>query len=155
MLWDTEWVHSPFYFHIGVGGDGLTLSVGGGRGLEKEVADYGLYGYVWWRLRNSLFLSCQRVNSLSKPHFIQQKVWISFSRAGFNKRLIDDLLDDSLKAMGQTPCVDQSLSTVERLKTNIQLLLNGTVPEDQMAKFRQENKSTEELLVLLTDEKKK
>ncbi|XP_011561571.3 zinc finger protein 34 isoform X1 [Plutella xylostella] len=74
---------------------------------------------------------------------------------GFNKRLIDDLLDDSLKAMGQTPCVDQSLSTVERLKTNIQLLLNGTVPEDQMAKFRQENKSTEELLVLLTDEKKK
>ncbi|KAJ0178462.1 hypothetical protein K1T71_006285 [Dendrolimus kikuchii] len=74
---------------------------------------------------------------------------------GFNKRLIDELLEESLEAMGQTPCKDDNLSALKRLKTNIQLLLKETVPQDQMEKFQNENKSTEELLELLTDEKKK
>ncbi|GBP33033.1 Zinc finger protein 41 [Eumeta japonica] len=74
---------------------------------------------------------------------------------GFNKRLIDDLLVESLEAMGQHPCKDQSISPLRRLKTNIQMLLNRTVPKDQMKKFKDENISTEELLEILTGEKKK
>ncbi|XP_047534976.1 zinc finger protein 37 homolog isoform X1 [Vanessa atalanta] len=73
---------------------------------------------------------------------------------GFNKRLIDDLLVESLEAMGHTPCKDESLAPLKRLKTNIETLLNGTVPKEQMAKFRKENKSMEDILELLTNEKK-
>ncbi|KAJ2944199.1 hypothetical protein O0L34_g18177 [Tuta absoluta] len=73
---------------------------------------------------------------------------------GFNKRLIDDLLVESLEAMGHVPCKDDTLTPYKRLKTNVEILLGGTIPSHQMEKFRSENKSTEELLVLLTDEKK-
>ncbi|CAG9560991.1 unnamed protein product [Danaus chrysippus] len=73
---------------------------------------------------------------------------------GFNKRLIDDLLVESLEAMGHTPCKDASLTALKRLKTNIQILLNGTVPKEKMEKFKHENKSMEDILVLLTDDKK-
>lgn len=73
---------------------------------------------------------------------------------GFNKRLIDDILIESIEAMGQTPCKDESLSQLRRLKTNIEMLLVGTIPKDEMDKFRRENKSTEELLEILTDAKK-
>ncbi|CAH0584098.1 unnamed protein product [Chrysodeixis includens] len=74
---------------------------------------------------------------------------------GFNKRLIDDLLIESLEAMDQTPCKDDSLSPVVRLRNNIAVLLLGTVPKDQMDKFKKENKSTEDILELLTSEKEK
>lgn len=77
-----------------------------------------------------------------------------FFITGFNKRLVDDLLVESLEAMGHKPCKDESLAPLKRLKTNIQTLLNGTVPKEKMAKFQKENKSTEDILELLTNEKK-
>ncbi|XP_068618828.1 zinc finger protein draculin-like isoform X2 [Battus philenor] len=73
---------------------------------------------------------------------------------GFNKRLIDDLLIESLEAMGHTPCKNESLSALKRLRNNIDILLKGTVPREKMEKFEKENKTTEELLELLTNEKK-
>ena len=73
---------------------------------------------------------------------------------GFNKRLIDDILVESLEGMGHIPCKDETLAPFKRLKANIEILLEGTIPRHQMEKFRSENKSTEELLVLLTNEKK-
>ncbi|KPJ12347.1 Zinc finger protein 778 [Papilio machaon] len=73
---------------------------------------------------------------------------------GFNKRLIDDLLIESLEAMGHTPCRNESLSPLKRLRNNIDILLKGTVPREKMEKFEKENKTTEELLELLTNEKK-
>ncbi|CAH0398628.1 unnamed protein product [Chilo suppressalis] len=73
---------------------------------------------------------------------------------GFNKRLIDELLLESLEAMGITPCKDESLTPIKRLRTNIEMLLKGTVPKTEMEKLTYENKSTEEILELLTDEKK-
>lgn len=73
---------------------------------------------------------------------------------GFNKRLVDDLLVESIEAMGHTPCKDETLLPLNRLRTNIQILLNGTIPKKQMEKFQKENKTTEELLELLTNEKK-
>ncbi|XP_052750032.1 zinc finger protein 37 homolog [Galleria mellonella] len=73
---------------------------------------------------------------------------------GFNKRSIDDILVESLEGMGQIACKDESLTPLQRLKTNIQILLNGTVPKEQMEKFKMENKTTEDILELLTDEQK-
>lgn len=59
-----------------------------------------------------------------------------------------------MEAMGHTPCNDDTLPPLIRLKTNIEILLNGTVPKEQMAKFKKEHKRTEDILELLTDEKK-
>ncbi|KAL0822754.1 hypothetical protein ABMA28_004763 [Loxostege sticticalis] len=73
---------------------------------------------------------------------------------GFNKRLIDDLLMESLEAMDLKPCKDESLSEFKRLKVNIEMFLDGTVPGEQMEKLKEDNKTTEEILELLTDEKK-
>ncbi|XP_038206195.1 zinc finger protein 2-like [Zerene cesonia] len=74
---------------------------------------------------------------------------------GFNKRLIDELLVESLEAMGHKPCKDFALTPFNRLKTNIEILLEGTVPKEQMEKLKKENKTTEQILELLTDEKKR
>uniref|UniRef100_A0A2A4J9H2 C2H2-type domain-containing protein n=2 Tax=Heliothis virescens TaxID=7102 RepID=A0A2A4J9H2_HELVI len=74
---------------------------------------------------------------------------------GFNKRLVDEILIESLEAMSQTPCKDESLPPVNRLRKNIEMLLVGTVPKDQMENFKKENKSTEDILELLTNEKDK
>lgn len=61
---------------------------------------------------------------------------------------------ESVEAIGQTPCKDESLAPIVRLKTNIRLLLEGTIPLYQMEKFKKEHKTTEEILEILTDEKK-
>ncbi|XP_028163739.1 zinc finger protein 37-like isoform X1 [Ostrinia furnacalis] len=74
---------------------------------------------------------------------------------GFNKRLIDDLLIESLEAMGIEPCMDESLTEFKRLKINIEMFIEGTVPDEELEKLKNENRTTEELLELLTDEKKK
>ncbi|CAG4950758.1 unnamed protein product [Colias eurytheme] len=74
---------------------------------------------------------------------------------GFNKRLIDELLVESLEAMGHKPCKDLALTPFNRLNTNIEILLEGTVPKEQMEKLKKEKKTTEQILELLTDEKKR
>lgn len=69
---------------------------------------------------------------------------------GFNKRLIDDVLNESIESSGREPCNDESLSIAERLKRNVQILLEWTVPKQYMEKFKTEQRSTEELLEELT-----
>ncbi|KAL3284508.1 hypothetical protein HHI36_018667 [Cryptolaemus montrouzieri] len=69
---------------------------------------------------------------------------------GFNKRLIDDVLIDSIRLSGRTPCEDLSLTKAEILKFNVQTLLEWTVPKRYMEKFKLEQRSTEELLEELT-----
>lgn len=61
---------------------------------------------------------------------------------------------ESIEAIGQTPCKDESLEPIVRLKNNIRLLLEGTIPSYQMQKFRKEHKTTEEILEILTNDKK-
>ncbi|KAJ8716284.1 hypothetical protein PYW08_013569 [Mythimna loreyi] len=74
---------------------------------------------------------------------------------GFNKRLVDEILVESLEAMDQTPCKDESLPPAKRLRANIEMFINGTVPKHQMENFKKENKSTEDILELLTTDKDK
>lgn len=69
---------------------------------------------------------------------------------GFNKRLIDDVLLESIEGSGRKACTDNSLSEAERLKSNVQILLEWTVPKEYMEKFKTEQRSTEELLEELT-----
>lgn len=69
---------------------------------------------------------------------------------GFNKKLIDDVLIESIIGSGRTPCKDADLSVAEKLKRNVQILLEWTVPKQYMDKFKGEQRSTEELLEELT-----
>lgn len=69
---------------------------------------------------------------------------------GFNKRLIDDVLVESIESSGRVPCSDGGLTVAEKLKNNVQILLEWTVPKHYMERFRVEQRSTEELLEELT-----
>lgn len=69
---------------------------------------------------------------------------------GFNKRLIDEVLQESIIGSGREPCKDVTLSEAERLKRNIQILLEWTVPKEFIEKFKIEQRSTEEILEELT-----
>ncbi|BET03128.1 Zinc finger, C2H2 type [Nesidiocoris tenuis] len=64
----------------------------------------------------------------------------------FGKRLIDDVLVESIEQSGRTPCKDASLTESERLSENVKILLEWTVPKEHMDKFKQERRSMEELL---------
>ncbi|KAL9702609.1 hypothetical protein quinque_006127 [Culex quinquefasciatus] len=70
---------------------------------------------------------------------------------GFDKRLIDNVLVDSLKCAGRTACDDKTLEPANRLKKNVQELLEWTVPQKYMEEFKKANRSTEELLEDLTN----
>jgi hypothetical protein len=65
---------------------------------------------------------------------------------GYEKRLIDNVLVDSLRCAKRSICTDDSLSEADRLKSNISEFLEWTIPEDIMAKFKEERKSVEEIL---------
>lgn len=70
---------------------------------------------------------------------------------GYEKRLIDHVLIDSLKSGKRPACEDKSLAEGERLKVNIRELLEWTVPPNVMDEFRSQHRSTEELLEELTN----
>ncbi|CAH1400084.1 unnamed protein product [Nezara viridula] len=65
---------------------------------------------------------------------------------GYGKRLIDLVLRDSIEQSGRDACKDVGISEGERLKRNVQILLDWTVPKVYMDKFKQERRSMEELL---------
>ncbi|XP_049818322.1 gastrula zinc finger protein XlCGF57.1-like [Aethina tumida] len=68
---------------------------------------------------------------------------------GFNKRLIDDVLVESIQNSGRDPCTED-IPEAQKLKKNIQILLEWTVPEHYWMKFKNEQRSIEELLEELT-----
>nr|XP_018904908.1 PREDICTED: zinc finger protein OZF-like [Bemisia tabaci]XP_018904917.1 PREDICTED: zinc finger protein OZF-like [Bemisia tabaci] len=72
------------------------------------------------------------------------------SALGFGKRLIDEVLCESIKNSGRKPIVDDSLNEMEILKKNIEILLDWTIPRSYMQKFKTEKRSMEELLEELT-----
>ena len=69
---------------------------------------------------------------------------------GFDKRLIDNVLIDSLKCAGRVVCEETNLDQAQRLRINIQELLEWTVPPQFMEEFRSAQRSTEEILEKLT-----
>lgn len=65
---------------------------------------------------------------------------------GFEKRLIDNILIDSLKCAGRKFYLDEDFSEAERLKLNVEEFLEWTIPVDTMKSFKTDRKSTEEIL---------
>lgn len=69
---------------------------------------------------------------------------------GFDKRLIDNVLIDALKLAGQAVCTDAKLHELERLRANVKVFLDWSIPDAYMKKIKNEQRSTEELLEDLT-----
>ncbi|EZA61326.1 hypothetical protein X777_12033 [Ooceraea biroi] len=69
---------------------------------------------------------------------------------GFGKRLIDDVLQDSLLSAGKQPVTDGGLSELEALTRNLEIFLEWTVPKEHWENFRRMKKSPEDILEALT-----
>ncbi|XP_049810907.1 zinc finger protein 501-like [Schistocerca nitens] len=68
----------------------------------------------------------------------------------FGKRLVDDVLCESIEMSGRKPCSEKDIDEGERLKKNVEILLEWTVPKTYMDRFRKEGRSAEALLEELT-----
>ncbi|XP_019882248.1 zinc finger protein 184-like [Camponotus floridanus] len=68
---------------------------------------------------------------------------------GFGKRLIDDVLQDSLVSAGKEP-VTGGGSELETLTRNLEIFLEWTVPKEHWENFRRMKKSPEDILEALT-----
>ncbi|VEN40119.1 unnamed protein product [Callosobruchus maculatus] len=88
------------------------------------------------------FLLAILLKKISAPERLQE--------LGFDKKLIDDVLVKSIKNSGREPCTNSELTVGERLRKNVAILLEWTVPKSYMEKFKHERRSTEELLEELT-----
>ncbi|XP_067204350.1 zinc finger protein 383-like [Linepithema humile] len=71
---------------------------------------------------------------------------------GFGKRLIDDVLKDSLASAGKTPITKKGLSELEALTQNLEIFLEWTVPKEHWENFRKKEKSPGDILEALTAE---
>ncbi|KYQ53311.1 hypothetical protein ALC60_07547 [Trachymyrmex zeteki] len=69
---------------------------------------------------------------------------------GFGKRLIDDVLQDSLVSAGKEPVTRSGLSELEALTRNLEIFLEWTVPKEHWENFRKMKKSPEDILETLT-----
>lgn len=70
---------------------------------------------------------------------------------GFGKRLIDDVLQDSLVSAGKEPVTSNGLSEFETLTRNLEIFLEWTMPKEHWENFRRMKKTAEEILEALTD----
>ncbi|XP_048513965.1 zinc finger protein 497-like [Athalia rosae] len=69
---------------------------------------------------------------------------------GFGKRLIDQVLEDSLLSAGKYPAESNDSSEFEVLKKNLATFLEWTVPREHWEAFKKLNKTPEEILETLT-----
>lgn len=70
---------------------------------------------------------------------------------GFEKRLIDNILVDSLRCAGRSVITDETFTESERLKLNIEEFLDWTLPSNTMKSFKDDRKSVEEILEQLVE----
>lgn len=72
-------------------------------------------------------------------------------RLGYGTKLIDVVLTKSIQSSGRKIAIsDDSLDVRSLLKRNIEILLDWTIPKEFMDRFRQEQKTVEEILEELT-----
>lgn len=93
-------------------------------------------------LTNMRFLVAVLLKKISAPEKLKD--------LGFNKKLIDDVLIKSIEDSGRKPCLDIDMTIAGRFKKNVEILLEWTIPPKYMEKFKNEQRSTEELLEELT-----
>ena len=64
----------------------------------------------------------------------------------FNLYFLDDVLKESIRASGRTPVDDETMNEQTKLKKNIRILLDWTIPPDYLAAFKAENRTIDEIL---------
>nr|XP_031835190.1 uncharacterized protein LOC116428122 [Nomia melanderi]XP_031835191.1 uncharacterized protein LOC116428122 [Nomia melanderi] len=69
---------------------------------------------------------------------------------GFGKRLIDEVLRDSLLSAGKDPIARDGLTELETLTGNLEIFLKWTVPKEHWENFCKLNKTPEDILETLT-----
>jgi len=64
---------------------------------------------------------------------------------GFGRRPIDDVLHESIAKSGRTPCAEETTQN-ERLRKNLEILLEWTIPKENLTQLRNEGCTTENIL---------
>lgn len=89
-------------------------------------------------LSNLRILLAAVIKKISKPQLL--------SDLGFNRRLIDNVLKDSLESTKQPYILDDDLSDLDCLRLNTMTFLSWIVPAPKMKILRQQNTSPENIL---------
>lgn len=89
-------------------------------------------------LSNLRILLAAVIKKISKPQLL--------SDLGFNRRLIDNVLKDSLESTKQPYIFDDDLSDLDCLRLNTMTFLSWIVPAPKMKILRQQNASPENIL---------
>ncbi|XP_034941553.1 zinc finger protein 250-like [Chelonus insularis] len=105
--------------------------------LAKETGKYCVMSIEKMRLLLAVLLK-----RISKPEKLDE--------LGFGKRLIDQVLQDSLISAGKDPARVGELTEFEALRKNLETFLEWTVPKEHWETFKKMNKSPEEILETLT-----
>ncbi|XP_057328007.1 zinc finger protein 260-like [Microplitis mediator] len=105
--------------------------------VADETRSYRLMSIEKMRLLLAVLLK-----RISKPEKLDE--------LGFGKRLIDEVLQDSLVSAGKDPVFIGELTELETLRKNIETFLEWTVPKEHWENFKKLNKSPEEILETLT-----
>ncbi|CAB3383589.1 Hypothetical predicted protein [Cloeon dipterum] len=107
---------------------------------EKEEADSKIVFSVQSepmsadRLR---FLIGELFKKISEPKRLQA--------LGFGKRSVDDVLEESIAKSGRTPCTE-SIPEIDKLRKNLEILLEWTIPKEHLTQLRNEGCTTENIL---------
>lgn len=97
-------------------------------------------------LSNLRVLLAAVIKKISKPQIL--------SDLGFNRRLIDNVLKDSLENSRQPYILDDDLSDLDCLRLNTMTFLSWIVPAAKMKILRQQNTSPEDILENILDPSK-
>ncbi|XP_015118651.1 zinc finger protein 37 homolog [Diachasma alloeum] len=109
-------------------------------GENHKNTDYSKYkNMTLERMRLLLAVLLKRI---SKPERLDE--------LGFGKRLIDEILQDSLISAGKDPIKLGQLNEFQALQKNLETFLKWTVPKEHWETFKKMNKSPEEILETLT-----
>jgi hypothetical protein len=83
------------------------------------------------------FLIGELLRKISEPKRLQA--------LGFGRRAIDDVLHESILKSGRTPCAEE-ITQIERLRKNLEILLEWTIPKENLTQLRSEGCTTENIL---------
>ncbi|XP_063993958.1 zinc finger protein 436-like [Diachasmimorpha longicaudata] len=111
--------------------------------LESEANKNTEYSkYKNMTLERMRLLLAVLLKRISKPERLDE--------LGFGKRLIDEILQDSLVSAGKNPIKLGQLNEFQALQKNLETFLKWTVPKEHWETFKKMKKSPEEILETLT-----
>ncbi|XP_012274421.1 zinc finger protein 708 [Orussus abietinus] len=125
----------------GVSDDALTQPICALQGVTTISAAM-LPRYRVMTVEKMRLLLAVLLKRISKPRRLDE--------LGFGKRLIDEVLVDSLIAAGKDPAKSEGLGELDVLRRNLETFLEWTVPREHWENFRRMGKTPEDILETLT-----